>query len=592
MILPDQATVAARRRTGSRLLRERAQEAARMRVLATFNLDLLPPFLAEALARAGVPADVATGAFDRIESEILNPSSELYADPPDEVLLVPAPEDLLEPLYSSPPSRLGPADAEALVGERVAQLRSLVGTMCDRLPSATCYVVAYGADRAPLEHVLDPAAADRRQLAVERFTAEVRTLGSLSPRVVVVDWDWHVRRLGRDVVRDPRLWYLGRMRLSPVGCAALAELVARHAAAAHGRVRKVLALDFDGLLWGGVVGEAGLGGIELGEDGVGLAFQDLQRELVLLHDAGVVLVGCSKNNPDDAWEVFERHRGMVLGREQLAAERVNWQDKASNLRELAEELSLGLDSFVFLDDNPVERNWVREACPEVLVPELPDDPAERPELLRSAPWFARLATTDADRGRGASYREQRQRRDLRGSVASLDEFLASLEQEVVVEALHEGSLSRAAQLCARTNQFNLTTKRYAAADLERLIADPEHELFTLAVRDRFGDSGITGFAVLRHDRDETVVDTLLLSCRVLGRSVEDAFLAFLAERASARGASALVGLFQPTRKNAQVRGFYPDRGFEPCGDGAFRLELARQALEVPATITVRVETHA
>ena len=590
--VPSPETVSRRRRAGLELMRQQGEERPVIRLLSSFNLDLLPAFLVEALDRAGVPADVHVAPFGQVGRELLDPASELYATAPASVLLVPAPEDVLMPLFDKPTSALSPEAAEALVEERIAELEQLVQTVVDRMPSTTVYVVALGTDRVPLPSALDPEAPERRQQALERFTAQLRKLSSCSPRVIVVDWDWHVRRIGWAAVRDDRLWYLGRMRLNPTGCAALAELLARTAAAYAGRVRKVLALDFDGLLWGGIVGEVGLKGLQLGEDGVGSAFQDVQRELVKLHDVGLLLVACSRNNAADALEVFERHPGMVLRREHLAAERINWQDKATNLRELADELSLGLESFVFLDDNPVERSWVRQACPEVLVPEVPDDPADRPAFLRAAPWFDRIASTEADRGRAASYQEQRHRRKLQQTVGSFEEFLASLEQEASIEPVHDGTLARAAQLCQRTNQFNLTTKRYTAADLEQLTADEDVELYTLAVKDRFGDSGITGLAILQHEGDETRIDTLLMSCRILGRKLEDLFLAFLAERAAARGSRGLVGRFEPTERNGQAASFYSDRGFQTLGDGAYRLDLQQHGLEPPREIRLTVTSDA
>ena len=591
-IVPSSKEAAARRTAGVELARALDPEAGRLRVLSTFNLDLLPPYVVEALHRAGLAAQVSVGPFGQLHQEVLNPSSSLYADEPSEVLLVPAAEDLLEPLFSLPSSRLDPEAADALVEERLAELGEIVGTLVDRLPDATCYVVAFGTDRAPVPHLLDPVSAERRQLVLERFVNGVRDLGRTSSRVVVVDWDWHVRASGWDAVRDERLWYLGRMRLSQVGCAALAELVARHAAAHRGRPRKVVALDLDGTLWGGVIGEAGLSGIEIGEDGIGLAFQDLQRELLKLHDTGVLLVACSKNNLDDAIEAFERHPGMILRREHLAAERINWQDKATNLGELADELDLGLDSFVFLDDNPVERTWVAEACPEVLVPELPAEPAERPAFLRGAPWFARIGVTDADRTRATSYQEQRERRQLRQTTASFEDFLASLEQQAAIEPVDEATAARAAQLCQRTNQFNLTTKRYTLGEVEQLAADPDADVLTLGVRDRFGDSGITGVAIVRYVGEEAQIDTLLMSCRILGRKLEDAFLAVLAERAAQRGSTVLTGTYEPTAKNMQVAGFYEEKGFSAGTDGVFRYDLRQGRPELPAEVAVEVGSSA
>lgn len=590
--VPSRDHVATRRRRGLELLRGGADSSRRMLVLGSFNLDLLPPFLAEATDRAGFPAQVELAPFGQADLLVADPSSALYRDAPDAVVLVQAPEDALQPLFDLPASQVG--DPAALADASVDVLRTQLETILDRLPGTTCYVVAFGTDRAPNAQVLDPLAVERGQAAVERFTTGVRALARMSPRIVVVDWDWHVRRLGWSTVRDDRLWYLGRMRLSPTGCAALAELVADAVAAHAGGAKKVVALDLDNTLWGGIVGEDGLKGLEIGGDGVGAAFQDFQRELLKLHDAGVLLVVASKNDRDDAVEVLETHPEMILRLEHLAADRIDWRDKATSLREIAAELNLGLDSFVFLDDNPVERTWISESLPEVLVPELPPDPADRPAFLRAATWFARIETTAADRRRAATYAEQRHRTTLLSQTTSFEEFIASLEQNVTFESVRETSLARAAQMCQRTNQFNLTTRRYTAADLEQLGNDPNVELYTLAVSDRFGDSGITGLTILRHDpdRETTEIDTLLMSCRVLGRRVEDAFLAFIADRAAARGSRYVDGLFEPTRKNGQVAAFYAERGFADLGDGRFRIDLAAGPPASPEGVGVTVAADA
>jgi FkbH-like protein len=585
--------ISARRRRGRALLDRCAHDATRVTVLSSFNVDLLPPFLAEALERAEQPpATVSVGAFGQIAQELLPPDSRLYRDAPEVLVLVLAVEDLLEGLFTLPPSQLPAEDAAALVADRLGELRGWLGVALERLPGMTCYVVLVGPLTAPLEHVLAPLAPERGQGAVMRLRDGVLALTELGGRVVVVDWEWHVRALGSAALHDPRLWYLARMRLNPRGLATLAELLARHVAANRGAARKVAAIDLDGILWGGVVGEAGLRGIELGEEGIGLAFQDFQRELLRLRDLGVLLVLCSKNNPRDANEVFERHPGMVLRREHFAAERVNWQDKATNLRELADELNVGVDSFVFFDDSPIEREWVRRALPEVLVPELPEDPVERPAMLRGAPYFQRIALTDADRSRAAAYHAERSRRSYAATAASFEEFLVSLEQQTTIEPVTDASLARAAQLCQRTNQFNLTTRRHSAAELERMLDADDVELYTLAVSDRFSDSGIIGLAILRFCGEEAEIDTFLMSCRVLGRRLEDVLLAFLAERAETRGARLLVGRFEPTAKNAQVADFYAARDFEPAETGSFRFDLTRRRLLSPPQTRVRIVADA
>ena len=560
-------------------------------VLATFNVSLFPTYLNEALSRYGLHSETFLGEHGQIAQQILDPTSPLYTAAPENLLIIPAVEDMLTPLFTRP-GALSEGEVESLINDQIAELAGLLEAVLEQLPSTTCYLVTFGSESAPMEHILGAHSFSRGQAAVERWMTSIKGLASKSPRVVVVDWDWHVRSGRLANYSDERLWYLGRMRLNPVGLAGLAELVARHVSAYRGLARKVAVVDLDNTVWGGVVGEVGLKGLELGPEGIGLAYQDFQRELVKLHDAGVVLAVCSKNNLEDAWDVFDQHSGMILQKEHIAAHRINWQDKATNLVELSEELGLGLDSFLLLDDSPVERAWVQTALPEVLAPDLPEDPCYRPGFLRDAAFFQRINLTDADLRRARTYKEQALRNDLRQGLASLDEFLASLDQNVTIIPVEQGSLGRAAQMCQRTNQFNLTSPRYTVSDMESLISDGSIEAYTLAVSDRFGDSGVTGLAILRFQEDEAIVDTFLLSCRVLGRKVEDVFLGFLTERARQRSASRLIGSFLPTAKNKQVENFYPDRGFSPVDGQRFSLDLEAPRQDFPGTPWVKVTTHA
>ncbi len=578
--MTDGAEVAARRRRGLELMRAAdGQPAAAVTVLGSFNLDLLPPYLVEALDRRGLPATVACGPFGQIAQSILDPDSDVYRTPPSDLVVVPAPDDLL-------------TGAEDMVDARLDELSHALTAALERLPATTIHLVAFPALALANASVLDPLDAARGQASVTRFVDGVRALGGLSPRVVVVDFDWHARGTGLTALTDARLWYMGRMRLGPVGLAELAEVVARHLAAARGQAHKVAVVDLDGTLWGGVLGEEGPFGIDVGDERAGLAYQDFQRELLTLRESGTVLAIASKNDREPVVAAFAQNPSMVLRLEHFAADRIDWRDKATSLRELADELSLGLDSFVFLDDNPVEREWVRQALPQVTVPELPADPALRPGFLRDSGLFDRIALTAADGQRAASYAAMAERNRLRDTSTSYGDFLGSLEQRVTIAALDEATLPRAAQLCARTNQFNLTTHRHTAAELEAMSQSGAHELYTVAVNDRFADSGVTGLAILELSGDEAEVETLLLSCRVLGRRVEDAVLAVLAERAAERGAEWLVGVREPTDRNGQTERFYAERGFESAGPQRWRLDLSEPLPVLPDEMTIEVRANA
>jgi FkbH-like protein len=368
---------------------------------------------------------------------------------------------------------------------------------------------------------------------------------------------------------------------------------------AKGKARKCLALDLDNTLWGGIIGEDGLEGIKLGHDGIGRAFMDFQREVLRLHEQGVILAVCSKNNEADALEVFQKHPDMVLKLEHFAALRINWLDKPGNLRSLAEEINIGIDSFVFLDDNPIERGAVRQLAPEVLVPDLPRDPAEYPDFVRGLTCFNTLQLTDEDLKRGQFYAAERQRKTLQESAGNLDDYLKSLGMLLHVTPIDDFTRPRIVQLIHRTNQFNLTTRRHSEVDVLNMTPERGYHIFSIRLEDRYGDNGTVGVAILRLLDDDpafprqrvALLDTLLMSCRILGRNVEQMFLAYLTDFAAQRGAQQVIGEFVPSAKNRMVADFYPKFGYDPLpANGNTRrwaLPLTQRRIERPPYITVR-----
>jgi FkbH-like protein len=349
----------------------------------------------------------------------------------------------------------------------------------------------------------------------------------------------------------------------------------------------------DNTLWGGVIGEDGIEQITLGEEGLGLAYAEFQEELLNLTRKGILLAICSKNNEEDALAVFRQHPSMRLKEDHFAARRINWRDKAANLRELAEELNLGLDSFVFLDDNPAERSLVRTALPEVLVAEWPEDATLfKTALLELAGrHLLKVSLTAEDQARTSMYRGEGQRRLLLTSSDSLEEYYRSLDMTARIGCADAFSIPRIAQLTQKTNQFNLTTRRYSEADIRALAAAPNSLVLWLALRDRYSDNGIVGVLILRQtSAKQWLIDTLLLSCRVIGRKVENAFLAVACEALLEREAEELIGEYSPTSKNGLAATVYPDLGFAPAGDHdgvtRWRLPLRGRPVKMPDCITV------
>ena len=324
----------------------------------------------------------------------------------------------------------------------------------------------------PLAGILDAQREDNAAEAIQRINRGLRALAGEYRGVYILDYDALVARHGRERWGDARKWLTVRL---PVASANLPHLAAEWLRFLHplaGKVAKCVAVDLDNTLWGGIVGEDGVNGIRLGAEYPGAAFQELQRALLDLSRRGILLAVCSKNNPADAMEALSGHPGMLLQPRDFAAMRINWNDKAQNLREIAAELNIGLDTVAFLDDNPVERQQVREQAPEAIVIPLPDDPMDYARAVRDCPWFERLTLSEEDRQRGDYYAAQRDRVELERTVTSKEDFYRSLEQVAEIAPVNPQTLARVSQLTQKTNQFNLTTRRYTEQQIADMAASP------------------------------------------------------------------------------------------------------------------------
>ncbi|MFN0097679.1 MAG: HAD-IIIC family phosphatase [Gemmatimonadaceae bacterium] len=389
---------------------------------------------------------------------------------------------------------------------------------------------------------------------------------------------------------SPQGWYLGKM---PYGMEMLKAAVSDVMSALRGLkggARKLVVVDLDDTLWGGIVGDVGWEGVALGgHDAVGEAHQDFQRGLQVLARRGIVLAIASKNDEAVALEAIRSHPEMVLREKDFAAWRINWRDKATGIAEIAEELNLGLQHVVFLDDNPSERGRVRESLPEVLVPEWPADPRLYKQALLALDCFDTPAITDEDRQRGAMYVAERERQVARQSVASVEDWLASLELTVTVERVRPATLARATQLLNKTNQMNLTTRRLSEGELAAWAAEPENAFWTVSVADRFGEAGLTGLVGVQVRDGRATVEDFVLSCRVFGRQVEETMLHIAASHAASFGASELVALLTPTKKNKPTREFFHDRsGMTAVSETEFRWTCDRE-YPVPMHVTLQRE---
>ena len=416
------------------------------------------------------------------------------------------------------------------------------------------------------------------ELALRDFQQRLSALAARHANLRIIDFAAFLRKFpDRDLV-DWKYYFLSETELNPKLAAPFRNWFSHVLHTLDTRERKCLVLDLDNTLWGGILGEDGASGIRIGGDYPGNAFLLFQQQIRALSERGVILAVCSKNNDADVLEAWKSNPYLALRQEHFAAIRINWDNKADNLRELAEELNLGLDSFVFLDDQPAERELVRSLLPEVTVPEFPDKPYLLPTFFKELveEHFSLYRTTAEDRSKTNQYHENAQRTAARAAFANFDDYLKSLDIRTDIREADSFSLPRVAQMAQKTNQFNLTTCRYTETDLKSLL-NQGASIYTLSVQDKFGDSGMTGALIITFPaKDSARIDSLFLSCRILGRNIEHTFLAEILNRLTESGIRTVTAEYIPTSKNTQVRDFYDREGFSLTGETDGQREYRRE----------------
>ena len=562
-----------------------ARRTVRLAVLGSHTTGHLVPTLVLAAAASGVALEVYEGPYGQYRQEVLDPSSGLHAFAPEVVLLaVDAREVRFPPVSASPQEDLA---AEA------GRWRSLWAAVQERLGAAVLQLT-----------FVPPAVDELGSLALSVPGARRRQLRALNlalgddlpPGVHLVDAEAAAATAGALVYGEERYWFLSKHAVGLGALPVLARAVGRVLTAALGLSAKVVVCDLDGTLWGGVVGEDGVEGIAVGDGPVGEAFQAFQEHLLRLQQRGVLLAVVSKNNEAEARAPFEQRPEMRLGLEHFVSFRASWEPKAEQIARLAQELSLGLDSFVFVDDNPVEREAVRRALPEVSVVPLPPEPALYVRALADHPALEAAALTADDARRTAQYRARAAVAHAQAGAGSKEEFLAELGMVLTVEPVDGSNIKRVAQLLGKTNQFNLTTRRHGAGAVLEMAARPGAAAHALRLRDRYDDHGLIGVVIALPEGGDLVVDTWLMSCRVLGRGLEGAALREVARAARAQGAARVVGVHVPSGRNEAAARAYADAGFsrsgEPGPDGSTTWVLAASTDPGAASPHVAVEVAA
>jgi FkbH-like protein len=573
-----------------RILTEFGREArahTKLAILGGFMTHQLSQLIELFLFAIGIDVQIYESDYNVFNQEIADPTSGLYAFQPDFVFVAVNRRNL----GHQPSCAESAARVREMVDAEVKCWSNLWQAMHERL---NCQIIQNNFDspqwRTLYNHEM------RHHAGLGRFVSQVNlALQETAPSFVTIhDVDYLAATVGRWAWGDARFYYHAKLPCAPEFLVAYAHSIASVIGAHKGKSKKAIVFDLDNTLWGGVVGDDGITGIRCGNGNAeGEAFLAIQQYAEGLRARGVILAVCSKNDEQIAREVFQKHPEMVLRLEHISCFIANWEDKATNLHRIAAQLNIGLDSMVFVDDNPAERALVRQMAPEVAVPDLPEDPAGYIQAIERHCYFQTVSIATEDMERAEMYEGNVLRERAQLTSANLDDFLRSLDMRAMVEAVSHANVERVAQLTARSNQFNLTTRRHSATDFLRMMRSSDWLTLTVSLNDRFGNNGLISVLLARISGDSLIVDTWLMSCRVLKRGVEQLILNRLCVLARTRGVESILGEYIPTARNALVRDHYHNLGFEAVSDDGghtwWRLSLAAQH---PLETFIRTESQA
>lgn len=531
----------------------------RVALLSNVTVDLLAGMLKKS-------ADVYLSAgFDTWQQEMILSTSGLYGFKPEAVVML-----IHAGSYEW-------SDLESGI-QMMDEWCNAFSTLTSNLPGVPVFIssldisikVHYGAELR-IEEKLENYLVDK----IQEFHSNGVSAYVLPVKDAITD-------LGRGNFYSNKMWYVGSMPYSMKGLSALNELILRYISVTKGMHKKCIAVDLDNTLWGGVIGEDGVDGIQLSNHKEGQRYYDTQKILKKMKDQGVMLAILSKNNMEDVEPVY-KHPNMILQHEDFVAEIINWNPKSANIRLLAKDLNIGLDSFVFLDDNPAEREQMKTECSEVTVIEFPKDSSQLPETVERAynEFFLSLEVTGEDTKKTVMYRAESQRKAEMSTSSSVEDFLKKLEMVMDIHFMKAEEEKRVTQLTNKTNQFNVTTKRYSEEEIHSLASSDGSDIITVHMADKYGDQGLVAVLILKYESDEAEIDTFLMSCRVMGRNVEIEIVSNVKRMLERKGINAVRAKYLKTAKNAPVVELFEKLGFDVLASSEERKDYSASIESLP-----------
>lgn len=564
---------------------EKYEKKIRIAILGSFTTNGMEETLRVKCSEIGIGCVSYVAGYNQYAQEILNEKSNLYKFSPDVTFLILDARSILGKLFHFP-YFVSESERKQLVEKKTSEISNLIQLFTSKSKSKLIITDLVIPTYSPYG-ICETKTSYGLQEMISDYNRQLAQITKNNESVYMYNFNSFVTRFGQQNVFDFRQYFFGDVQVSIDCIPYLVHDLMGYVKAVLGLNKKCIVLDLDNTLWGGIIGEDGFEGIKLGHDPVGKAFSEFQNILLALHQRGIILAINSKNNPEDALHVIKNHPNMVLKEKHFACMKINWSDKVQNMREIANELNIGLDSMVFFDDDPVNREYLRTNIPEILIVEMPKDPVQYAPVLMGMNDFNVLKITEEDLNRGSMYLQEKQRKSLEQKATNIEDFLQQLDIRLKIKKANNFTIPRISQLTLKTNQFNLTTRRYQEEDIHNLIK-AGCWVGCAQVEDKFGDNGITGVFVVKKNPSEWFIDTFLLSCRIMGRRIEDGMLAEILKEAKQQGIKTVKGEFIPTNKNAPSANFLSDYGFKNKGK-YWIFDLRSNPIKIPKHLKSSVE---
>ena len=539
----------------------------RISILGGFTLNGLEETMRVKCDEKKIQCTTYVSGYNQYNQEILDEKSQLYKFSPDITFLIIDSRNVFGELFLNPYS-ISVEERKRFIQNKSDEIINLAKTLVKKSKSKLILSNFSMPSYSPIG-INETREEFGLYDMVGNLNQNIKIGLRLEPEIFIYDLNSFVTKFGENNVFDYKQFFYGDIRISLDYIPYLAQELMGYITAVLGLVKKCIVLDLDNTLWGGIVGEDGFDGIKLGDDPIGRAYVEFQYNLLALNQRGILLAINSKNNFDDAIQVIKEHTNMILKEDNFACVRINWNDKVVNMKEISDELNIGLDSMVFVDDDPVNIEYVRSNLPEVASIQMPADNCHNNarHLKSITALFDMLKLTDEDKARNRMYLEQRKRVEFKTHVGNLENFLKQMNISVNIKNADDFTIPRISQLTLKTNQFNLTTRRYQEEDIRKFSQDSKKIVECAQIEDKFGDNGITAAYIVNKDNEQQwTIDTFLLSCRVIGRGVEDGILSHIIEKARKDGISQVRGEYIKTEKNQPAENLFADFGFKKEGN--------------------------